>query len=233
MIKRGNRVVVPAVMAGANANIQLTPHYCDLFILKRVGSRIIRECKMISEGVVLRNNSMRLFIAAGFNASTFRTIIPAYFSGGYRRIFAKSWSRVMMILFSANANEATSESGDDACNTSLTSAALSPRDSITALVERGRLASIRNFKEGLLSLKSYFFFLGEHRRIINTCPYVVVSNGRVFSLDFIVGHPCGKGIKDDEHGYAGPLETGFPMTNGRINGYSFKQHSLSILDFYG
>lgn len=117
-----------------------------LFLRKRLDSRIIRECKTVSGGLVVRNNSMSLFISEGFIGRILRTIMPGYSAGGYKRILAKSWSRVIMTLFSPMASFAMSESGDAGGKISLTSTTSYPRALIAAFVERGRLASIRNFK---------------------------------------------------------------------------------------
>lgn len=137
---------------------------------------------------------------------------------------AKSKSRVIMTLFSSNANEAMSASGEDGGKISLTSTALCPRASITVFVERGRLASIREFKKLLSPLKNYFFFLSNDRCIIDTCPDVFVSNRRIFGLDFFIGHTRGKRIKDYKNGYPRSLNTGFAVAHSRVYGYSFKKH---------
>lgn len=187
---------------------------------------------MISGEVVVRNNSMILFIPAGLSARTFKTMIPGYFSGGYKRILAKSKSRVIMTRFPSNAIEAISASGEAGGKISLTSTALCPRASITAFVERGRLASIRKFKDLLSPLKNYFFFLSKDRSIINTCPDVLIRHRRIFGFDFFIGHTCSKRIEDHKYGYPRSLNTGFTVTHSRVYGYPFKKHLVfRILNF--
>lgn len=175
---------------------------------------------------------MILFIPAGLSARTFKTMIPGYFSGGYKRILAKSKSRVIMTRFPSNAIEAISASGEAGGKISLTSTALCPRASITAFVERGRLASIRKFKDLLSPLKNYFFFLSKDRSIINTCPDVLIRHRRIFGFDFFIGHTCSKRIEDHKYGYPRSLNTGFTVTHSRVYGYLFKKHLVfRILNF--
>ena len=180
----------------------------------------------------MRNNSMILFMSGGLSARTFKTMIPGYFSGGYRRILAKSKSRVIMTCFPANAIEAISASGEAGGKMSLTSTALCPRASIDAFVERGRLASIRKCKEVLASLKNYFFFLSENRSIINTCLDVLIRHRRIFRLDFFIGHARSKRIEDHKYGNPSSLNAGFAVAHSRVYGYPFnKPHVFRILNF--
>jgi len=158
--------------------------------------------------------------------------MPGYFSGGYRSILAKSKSRVIMTLFSSNAIEAISASGEAGDKISLTSTALCPRASIAVFVERGRLASIRKFKELLSPFKNYFFFLSNDRCIVNARSDVFVCHRGIFGLDFFIGHTSSKRIKDYKNGYPRSLNTGFAMAHSRVYGYSFKKHPVfRILNF--
>jgi hypothetical protein len=187
---------------------------------------------MVSGEVVVRNNSMILFSATGLIALTFKTIMPGYFSGGYKRILAKSKSRVRMTLFSFNAIKATSASGEAGGKISLTSTASCPRASIAVFVERGRLASIRKFKELLSPLKNYFFFLSNDRCIVDARPDVFVCHRGIFSPDFFIGHASGKRIKDYKNGYPCSLNAGFAVAHSRVYGYAFKKHPVfRVLNF--
>lgn len=178
----------------------------------------------------MRNNSISLFISEGLSARTLRTIMPGYLSGGYKRIFAKSWSRVMMTLFSLKASDAISESGDTGGRTSLTSMASCPKELMTAFVERGILASIRNFKRFLSPIKHYFFFLCKYGCILDTCPDILIRNRRIFCLDLLIGHSCGKGIEDNKNWNTCSFNTGFPVTYSRVYRYSFNCHNSRILN---
>jgi hypothetical protein len=166
------------------------------------------------------------YFSEGFKARTFRTMIPGYFSGGYKRILPKSWSRVMMTLFSVNANEAISESGEAEGKISLTSTTLYPSASMIAFVERGIFASIRKFKSALPLFECYFLFLCKNGCIKNTCSDVFIINRRVFGLDLLIGHSGSKRIEDDKDRDTSSLYTGLPVANSRVYGYSLKQHTF-------
>lgn len=181
---------------------------------------------MISGEMTVRNNSMRAFISAGLSAWILRTTMPGYFSGGYKRILAKSKSRLMMILFSANARAATTESGESGGKMSLISTTVCPSASITALVERGMFASIRKSSVALLPVKRYFFFPGKHGCIGDTRPDIFVGHRRIFGLDFFIGHSRSKGIEDDKNRDSRSFNTGFPVADSWVYGYSLKRHHL-------
>lgn len=100
-----------------------------------------------------------------------------------------------------------------------------------AFIERGRLASIRNFKGFLSSIKHYFFFLCKYGGILNTCPDILIRNRRIFCLNLLIGHSGCKGIKDNKNRNTCSFDTWFPVTYSRVYGYSFKKHILDISNF--